>query len=1020
MNRRLLSLTSLFVVLLLLVPMASVPVLAQSGDASAITHRQSVRTEMDASGEVTAARIFTQLTVQGDGDVTVALPGQSTRGLRNLDGFGRPQVDGDQVLFNVAATADGASARTVADHRDPAPIELDVAYRLDGQEVEPGDVVGQSGELEVSFTARNTTAEPVEVEYRDGRNQRRTETIDVAVPFVGSLSMELDGRFVGIDAPGASVAGNGRGDTFVSWSMVLFSPVGSEEQTVTYTAQVTDAYVPDVVAQFLPVDADSFTSLAAVQDNFGAVSDGLRDLTIGAMEINANLTALAIGVGQLFTGIGRLSRGGGELAEGLNETAVPGARQLAEGTGAARSGSRDLSVGANTAREGGRELAAGTGQASSGSQELAAGARTARDGGRDLAAGTGQASSGSRDLAAGLGDLSAGAGELSTGLSQAFTGGTALAAGLGQLETGATQLNTGVSGVRAGIGNTSDTAANGTIIGGVNSLRAGAASIPDSVEDALETNLEQALNLVVLPQLETNLRSGLQGNLQGALQTQVKPPLVDGVEEGIRTNLGAALQLQLRPQLVEELQDEVEAGLKSALQPALQAQLTANLAGALQAQLGLDQDQATAFATGFAAQFAPAFVQGIEDTPGFAEQFAAGFAASVDPELEDAFTKVANDFATGFAAGFEPQLGDAFDEFAAVFAPLFAAGFAEQVEPSFTTFAEQFAEQFADGLDATLNAELLPGFDRLLFGLDNPGCDLAKPTDPVNPCGIRQVLALLDAGSADLASGASDAGAGSRDLRDGLGQLDAGGRQLAAGSSAAAAGSRDLRNGLSQLDNGANQLASGLGDLADGAGQLSGGLGQIDDGANQLANGLGDLSDGAGELSGGLGQIDDGANRLANGLGDLSDGAGQLADGLLQIDDGANQLADGLGDAGDGATQVAEGLRTVEDALGGAAEGSQRLIDEGMDVLIASASDATGTPAVAVEHAIAADARGRAGEGLPYGTPEGAVASAVYQFELAGHGGADEGPSVPVRALVTLLGIGVASGLALVLRRRIV
>ncbi|TVP69003.1 MAG: hypothetical protein EA340_07810 [Nitriliruptor sp.] len=877
---------ALFVLATLLSVTASLPVLAQSGEATSITHRQSVRTEMSPSGEVEASRIFTQLTVQGEGDVEVVLPAQATRGLRNLDGFGRPTIDRDQVTFNVSATPDGTNERTVATHRDPLPIELDVSYRLDGSPVEPQDLVGRSGELEVSFTVRNTTAEPTEITYQDGVGATYTEMIDVAVPFVGSVSMELDNRFVGIDAPGASVAGNGRGDTVVSWSLVLFEPVGSEEQTVTYTAQVSDAIVPGVVAQFLPVDSNSFGSLASVQDTFGDVADGLREIAGGGLQIDANLQALAIGAGQLFQGVGRLASGSDQLAAGLNDTAVPGSRQLADGTGAASDGGRQLAVGAGTAQEGSRELAAGMGTARAGGQELASG----------------------------LGQLSSGAGELSAGLGQASSGGSELATGLGQLEAGAGDVNTGIAGVRAGVGNSTDTASDGTVIGGVNSLRAGIAGVPDSVEDALEVNLGQALNGIVLPQLQTNLAAGLEQNMKGALQTQVKGPLV------------------------EQLSGNLESGLTAALSANLERELAQNLAGALQAPPpngpGLEAAMATAFADGFASQFAPAFAAG------FSPQFADGFAGQVDP-----------------------QLTAAFDQFAAAFAPQFAAGFAAQVEPSFSDFSEQFAAQFAAGLDDTLNAEALPGFDQLLGGLDNPNCNTNDPTNPSNPCGIAQVLGLLDAGSSDLAAGASAASAGASDLSSGLGQLDAGGQQLAGGASAAAVGSRDLTSGL--------------------------------------------------------GQLDDGANQLAGGLGQLGDGARDLADGLGQLDDGANQLADGLGDAGDGAQVVADGLVTVEDGMGGVAEGSRRLTDEGTSPLVAGASEATITPAVAVEHAKAADARGQAGEGLPYGTVDDAEASAVYQFELAAMGSPDGGPSTPMRIIATVLAMAGAGGLALALRRRL-
>lgn len=72
-----------------------------------------------------------------------------------------------------------------------------------------------------------------------------------------------------------------------------------------------------------------------------------------------------------------------------------------------------------------------------------------------------------------------------------------------------------------------------------------------------------------------------------------------------------------------------------------------------------------------------------------------------------------------------------------------------------------------------------------------------------------------------------------------------------------------------------------------------------------------------------------------------------------------------------------------------------------------------------LKQARAADERTTAGDGLTYGTAEGAHASAVYQFEIAGVGG-DEGASTPVRAGAAVLAFGAASALGLGVRRRLI
>jgi putative membrane protein len=965
-SHRLLALAAL---LSLLVLNASLPVLAQSGEASGITHRQSVRVEMDPTGDIDSARVFTQLTVQGSGQVEVTLPDQATRSLRNLDGFGRPQIDSGQVVHTLDASPDGTHARTVATHEGDLPIELSVAYRLDGQDIAPRDLVGRSGELEVSFTARNTTAVPVEVEYRDGRNVRQRETIDVSVPFVGSISMDLDRRFVDVSAPGASVAGNGRGDTFVSWSMVLFSPVGSEEQTVTYTAQVTDAIVPGVVAQFLPVDSGSFTSLASVQETFGGVADGLRDLTGGALQIDSNLTTLAVGSSQLLIGVGRLSRGASDLAEGLNETAVPGAAQLADGTGQARDGSQQLAAGALTAQSGSQELAAGMGTARAGGQELAAGLGQLSSGAGDLSAGLGQARAGSTQLSSGLGQLAAGSQELNEGGSELAAGADEVDANMALIAAGAADLQAGAAAVLAGLEQLQSAvnAPTGTpaLIAGATALRAGAdglisgigsASTDGTILNAL-TQLKLGVDNPTLIGDQPGLQQGIQG-LEGALFT--------GTDIGEPFNETSVRDLvtQVRDQLAMEV---VTGGGDPAADIRVQ-RLTAAL-GILGASPASDST----------------VWNGLARLEGGASALFGGLV-----QLEGGVSN------PGAFVGNPTCLPTAV--------------------PANRCGLLQGLQLLAGGIDNP--AASTPGAPTF-----NPRCLAPGDEDyavGMAPCGLKQGL--------ELSLAAINAGLGSVDddpttnptLLGGANAVAAGAGTLAGGTARLRTeGTAPLAAGATRLSNGAGQVAEGAGAAASGAQDLDDGLGRLEAGGQQLAAGASTAATGSRDLASGLGQLDDGATQLASGLGQLSSGAGDLASGLGQIDDGANQLASGLGDAGDGATQISEGLETVEGGMTGVAEGSQRLVDEGTQVLIGAASDATSTPALAVEQAMLADARGQAGEGLPYGTADGAVASAVYQYELATITGSQDGPSLPLQGGLAVIALGLAGGLTMLVRGRL-
>jgi putative membrane protein len=959
-TRRLVSLLALATLVAL---PASLPALAQSGTAERIVHRQSVRTDMTPSGEVEEARIFTQLTVVGDGEVEVVLPSQSTQGLRNLEGFGRPSVEGDQVVHTVTATADGGFERTVAENTATLPIELGVEYRLDGEPIEPSDLVGRSGQLTASFTVRNTTAEPTEVQYFDGQGARQTETIDVAVPIVGSLSMELDGRFVDIDAPAAAVAGNGRGDTRISWSLVLFEPVGSEEQTVSYTAYVSDAIVPEVTGQFLPVDSNSFTSLESVQETFGQVAEGLRSLTTGALIVDGNVKLLAAGTAQLLDGLGQLSDGADQLAVGLNERAAPGSQQLADGTGQARDGSRQLADGLLELEDGAGQLSAGLGQASGGASELA-------DGLDLLADGSGRLRSGSSQLAAGASQLDTSAGELAAGAQLVGTGATGLLGGLQLLKAsindpealpaaiaGIELLRGAVAGMQQGIGSatTPETLLNGLArLGG--GLSNPACDLGNPRDPANPCGVLQVLGLLragIGPSSTPGTLLYGVARIEGGLNNPACNPANPtdpanpcGIKQGAGAIAAGAGELSSQ---AAGARTTLEAIDQSALGPVDQARLNG-------------------------------VIQGIGD-------------AGTPDTLLNGLARIQAG-ANGISAGADALiagLGDAETE------ATLRYGLA-QLDAGLQSLEGAVGSPAAAGT-------LLNGVARITGGLSNPACDPEDPRNPANPCGILQVLGLVDAGLVDLGDGLE-------------GALDS----LNAGLGSTSDGPTDsLIGGANALAGGAGQVASGASRLqAEGTTPLAAGAGELSTGAGQLAAGAGAAADGGQALESGLGQLDDGGQRLAAGANTAASGANDLANGLVQIDDGANELADGLQDAADGSQQLADGLESAEEGGEQIAEGTQALTDRGMSQLIDGASEGAKSPALAVAHAKAADARGKAGDGLPYGTVPGAEATAVYQFELAGLGGPEEGPSTPVRAAATIVAFGIAGAVGLGLRRTLV
>ena len=732
----------------------------EAGDVE-VVNTETVQVYVSPTGEIERQAVYEQLSFTGQGSVDIANPVEA-EGLRNLDGFGG--VSAEDGVQSVSLEVDGYERlRSVSDYTGDLPLEFEIAYFLDGEEVEPGDLVGESGSLEVVYTVRNITAQPQEVSFPDGQGGTTTETVDVPIPIVGSMSTTVPSNFTDVTSEQANVAGDGQGGTKLSFTMTLFPPLGSDEMEFSYRAQVSDAVVPATSVTALPVNPLEVPTFKTAGDSYQSGSETGIKLASGATELDTNLLKLRDGAADLLGGLIQLSDGSDELAAGLSGEAAPGAQQLADGAGDLRDGlgqiddgAGELSDGAGRASDGGRQLADGAGDLRAGLGQIDAGAGELSDGAGRLAAGTGDALTGSQKLEAGLKQISEGLGQLSS------------VQGLPKALAGAQQLKVGVDQIVAGIGSTSD-APTASVLGGLQALETGltsaeggSAQILAGLRDQLRPGLGQAKGGV--DQVQSGLAAavangGSLDQLFGGLESlrgfcdvdePVCEPTITGLQQGVTTsksNLTDASNGLL----------QVSGGLATAI-GALDTQL---IPGATQLNQGIASAKggATQLKTKVNAELRPGLLQvqgglaelvtGLTGAVGGADQLAAGandaYAGSGD--LADGLTQIdggANDLADG--------------------AGRLAAG---------TGDAKAGSQKLAVGAD-----ELASG------------------------------LTALSAGALRLAGGTGDASEGSQLLADGAGDL-------AEGLGDAADGSQRLADGLAQAEEGAPQIVDGAGRLSE-------------------------------------------------------------------------------------------------------------------------------------------------------------------------------------------------------------
>lgn len=555
---------------------------ADSSDGVVVTNTETVQARLDATGKLQEARVYDQLSLTGHGKASIANP-VSAHGLRNLDGFGRYSVKDGVLTTDV--TVDGASRlRTVSDYTKDLPLGLSVVYTLNGKTVSPGAVVGRSGTLEVRYTVTNLTSREDAVSYDDGTGTTATATAETVVPMIGQLTTTLPSTFTDVTSGEASIAGDGRGGTRMTFQMTLFPPIGSATAEFGYTAQVHRGVVPPATLTALPVSPLTSPSFKGGSASYASGAQSGVDLTAGAIEIDSNLLALRDGAASLLDGLIQLRDGAAELSTGLNDEAAPGAATLAAGLRTANAGAVALAGGAAQVNDGASQLATG-------STQLADGLTSAGSKVPALLGGLTQVDGGLAKIDAGLAQLSGSVSLLPTKAQALHDGIAAMRAGIGDKTTAGTlingveQLRTLVAGVTPALGALAEgaTSTNPATPGGKEKLLGAAAALNGLA--AVETDPTIAASLSGIATQLTAAADGMQTmsdtllHLQGLLSTQGAPGLM-ALECGISSATLPGVCDPARPGLLEGL-GSVDGGL---------TQLTSTVVGSVTGAIGTATD----------------------------------------------------------------------------------------------------------------------------------------------------------------------------------------------------------------------------------------------------------------------------------------------------------------------------------------------------------------------------------------------------------------------------------------------
>lgn len=349
---------------------------------------ESVYVKADASGKVNETTVTEWLKNPNNGKT------EDVTELQNVE-----NVKGDETYTtgsegSVSWKSEGKDIYYQGTTDKELPVDVDIAYTLDGKEVAAKDLKGKDGKLEMKVQYTNKSKETVDVSG---------ESVEMYTPFAMVTAMMLPSdEYTNVTIDHGKIVSDGDKNIVVGLGFPgLEENLNLESKDIdidipdnfTITADVKNASVgptmtvasSDVLEQFGLDEIDSFDDLT---DSVGELENAAQQLTDGSAKAADGSSALADGSNTLATGIGTLADGTSALATGV-KTLADGVNTLNSKSGDLTNGVSDLASGVNDYTGGVSDLADGSSKVSAGAESLKNGLETAQTGIEGLAAGVG-------------------------------------------------------------------------------------------------------------------------------------------------------------------------------------------------------------------------------------------------------------------------------------------------------------------------------------------------------------------------------------------------------------------------------------------------------------------------------------------------------------------------------------------------------------------------------------------------------------------------------------------------------
>lgn len=272
-----------------------------AADSAESQKEEVIYINTDASGDVESVNA---VNIFGKGSVTDYGDYSSVKMLNSTEPI---TLTGDKVTFTTKKDKVYYQG-TMNDTEIPWNIKF--TYKLDGKEVQPEDLAGKSGALEIHIQI-------------DENKECKSEFYD-STALQAALTLDTD-QCKNIRAEGATLANVGAN------KQISYTVLPGKGLDATITADVTDFEMDAVAVNGVKLDLDLDINDKELTDKVTEIMDAVKELNDGAGDLQDGAKTLASGSKALVEGSSELKQGSSDLYDGI-VTLGDGTDQLRDGT----------------------------------------------------------------------------------------------------------------------------------------------------------------------------------------------------------------------------------------------------------------------------------------------------------------------------------------------------------------------------------------------------------------------------------------------------------------------------------------------------------------------------------------------------------------------------------------------------------------------------------------------------------------------------------------------------------------